>query len=97
MGGSLEVNFEDLPLLDQELSLRMARECEAGFRTADIFAVIVTDGELSIRSLLVAIVHDADIAATENGSLVRVVGNSELGQIETELLPHVQRENEGLQ
>lgn len=59
----------------------MACEREARLRRTNVFSVVVTDRELSVRSLFVTVVDDADIAATKNRTLVGVVGDCELGQI----------------
>lgn len=75
---SLEVDFEDLPLLDQELSLGVSSEGEAGLGTANVFAIVIADRELCVGAFFVAVIHNADIAAAENGSFVRVVGDGEL-------------------
>ena len=78
---SFEVYFEDLPLLGEKLTLWMARKCKAGLRGSNVLAVVVTDWEFSVRSLLVSIIHDADVTTTENRTLVWIVGYGELCQV----------------
>jgi hypothetical protein len=87
---SLEVDFEDLPLLDEELPLRMTGEGETRLRTPNILSVVVTDGEFRIGTLLITVINYADIATTEDWPLVWVVGNGKLGQVEVEFFTHVQ-------
>ena len=86
---SFELDFEDLPLFCQELSFGVSSEGERALRGADVFAVVVADGELGVGALLIAVVHDADIAAAENGAFFGVVGDCKLGQVKVELLAHV--------
>ncbi len=68
----------------------MSGEGEARLRTADVLAVVITDGELSVRTLLVAVVYDAYVAASKDRPFVGIVGDGELGQVQVEFLPHVQ-------
>ncbi len=75
----------------------MPREGERALWRADVLAVVVADGELGVGTLLVAVVDDADVAAPEDGTFFGVVGYSELGEVEVELLAHVQREDETFQ
>ena len=75
----------------------MSGEGETGLGTADVLAVVVADGEFGIRAFLVGVVDDADVAAAKDGPFVGVVGDGELGQVQVELFPHVQGEDEGFQ
>jgi hypothetical protein len=68
----------------------MTSEGETRFRATDVFAIVITDGELCIGALFVAVIDDADIAASENGSFVWIVSDGELCEVEVELLTHVQ-------
>ena len=78
---SFELDLEHFPFLHQELSLGVTREGETRLRTTDVLTVVVTDRELSIRSLLVPIVHDTDVTTSKDWTLVRVVGDGKLSQV----------------
>lgn len=73
----------------------MAREGKARLGTTDVLSIIVTDGELRVRSLFVAVVDNANIAAAEYRPFIGVVSDRELSKIEVELFTHVQGKDEG--
>ncbi len=84
VGGSrLELDFEDFPLAGSEAAFGVARESSAGISIAGVLEVVVADRELRVRFLDVALVHDADVAAAENGPFFRVAGDGELGKVES--------------
>lgn len=93
---SLEDYLKDLPLLHQELALGVAREGETRVGGTHVLAVVIADGELRIASFLVRFVHNTDIATTKNWTLLRVVRNCELNQVQRELLSHIQAEDKAL-
>ena len=72
----------------------MPRKGKTRLRRPNVLPIVVTDRELRIRPLLVTVLHHAYIAATKYRPLVRIVCYCKLGQIERELLPHVQGEDE---
>ena len=78
-GWSFEFYFEDLPLFGEELAFWVAGEGETGLGGADVFAVVVADGELGVWAFFVAVFNYADVAAAEDGSFVWVVCDGELG------------------
>ena len=78
-GWSFELDLEDLPLFGEELAFWVAGEGETGLGGADVFAVVVADGELGVWTFFVAVVHHADVAAAEDGSFVWVVCDGKLG------------------
>lgn len=90
---SFEIYFEHFPLLYQKLAFGVPREGETGLRWPDILAVVVTNRELRIRSFLIAVIDNADIAAAEDGTLIGVVGYRKLSQVQVEFLPHIQRKD----
>ena len=95
MRESFEIYFEHFPLLSEELALGVACESETWFRTANVFAVVVADGELSIWAFFVAVIHDTNIATSENRAFIRIISNSELSEIKIKFLTHVQWKNKG--
>jgi len=56
----------------------MASKGKGAFRRTDVFPVVVTNRKLSIRSFFVAVVNDADVAASEYRTFLRVVGYRKL-------------------
>jgi hypothetical protein len=72
----------------------MPREGLAGLGITGVLEVVVADREFSVRFLDIGVVYDTDVAAAEDGSLVWVAGDGELGQIETEFFPQIDREDE---
>lgn len=75
----------------------MACESERWLRTPDVLAVVIADWELGVRTILVGVVHDADIAATEDRAFVGVVRDGKLGKVQGKLFSHVHWEDEGFQ
>lgn len=96
MKRSLEDYLKDLPLLHQELALGVTREGETSVGGTHVLAVVIADGELRIASLFVRFVHNTDVATTKNWTLLRVVRNCELHQVQRELLSHIQAEDKAL-
>ena len=94
MASFRKVQFVNLPLPRNEPALHVPGEGLAGLGVPRVLEVVVADGEFGIRLLHVGLVHDADVAAPEDRSLVGVAGDGELGQIQAELFPQVQREDE---
>jgi uncharacterized protein YaiE (UPF0345 family) len=79
----LELDFEDFPFTSGEATFGVAGESSAGISIARILEVVVTDGELCVGFLDVALIDDADVAAAENGSFFRVTGDGELSKVES--------------
>ena len=73
----------------------MTCKCKARFRTTNILSIIVTDRELRIRSLFVAVINDANITATEYRTFFRIISYSELSEIKVEFFTHIQRKDKG--
>lgn len=90
---SAKYDLKHFPLLHQVLAFRVPRESEARIGRPHVAAVVVADRELRVAPLLIGLVHDADVAAPENGALLGVVGDRELGEVKLEFLSHVQTED----
>lgn len=75
----------------------MAGKGKTGLWASYVLAIVVADRELCIWTLFVGIVNDANVAATEDGAFVWVISDGELGQVEIELLSHVEGKDEGFE
>jgi hypothetical protein len=90
---SAKHDLKHFPLLHQVLAFWVTREGEARIGRPHVAAVVVADRELCVAPLLIGLVHDANVAAPENGALLRIVSDRELSEVKLEFLSHVQTED----
>lgn len=97
MRESFKIYSENFPFKSRKSAFRASRKGNTGLWVPSVLEVIVADWKFSVAFLDIAFVHDADVAATENRTLLWIASYSELSQVQTKFFFKIKRKNEWFQ